>query len=233
MLLALVEPHIHAVGLNTNAFFRFSFCRGGAMWQPWSIRPGCVEANVVYLQGGQRLPPLPVAGHFEVPATATLGDVQTDIATLGCRRCTIKALAVFARPLRYGADGPGPSASHDDPIEPGDDEPHDTDSNLTDVIVTEDPVLSQPDAADAPEDASSDVVIPDLTHEQQARLDHRVHSMILQLIQVFDENDAADPYQSAMTALHDTLAGVDRTSVGLFRANQAMQRSLPCDAEWD
>ena len=110
-----------------------------------------------------------------------------------------------------------------------------TDSNLTDVIVTEeDPVLPTAAAPDAPDgEASSDVVIPELTHVQQAHLDHRVHSMLLQLIDVFNDNDAADPFQSAMTALQDTLVGVDRTSLALFRATQAMNRSLPCDADWD
>ena len=115
------------LGSTPTHFSVFPFCGGAAMWQPWSTRPGCVEANVVYLRPGQALPPLQVNGHFQFPATATLADVAADVATTGCQRCATEALAIFARPLQYGPDGPGPSA---DP-----DEPNDSDSNLTDVTL--------------------------------------------------------------------------------------------------
>ena len=82
------------------------------MWQPWSTRPGCVEANVVYLRPGQALPPLQVNGHFQSPATATLADVAADVATTGCQRCATEALAIFARPLQY--HGLGASADPDE-----------------------------------------------------------------------------------------------------------------------
>ena len=198
------------------------------MWQPWSTRPGCVETNVVYLQPGQGLPNLTINGHFQFPAQASLADVAHDICNRGCHPCSAEALTVFARPLQYLPGGP---ADASDALSSESD---------NDVIVTEDAApsavataASGPAAPGAPNDAeSSDVVIPELSHAQRDQLAHQVQSQLLRLIDIFDANDAADPYASAIAAMEEALAGVDRTSLSLFRAARELNRTVPAETDW-
>ena len=199
------------------------------MWQPWSTRPGCVETNVVYLQPGQGLPNLTISGHFQFPAQASLADVAHDICNRGCQPCSAEALTVFARPLQYltgePADAPDALSSESD----------------NDVIVTEDddPTAmattafgtAVPGASDDAE--TSDVVIPELSHAQRDQLAHQVQSQLLRLIDIFDANDAADPYASAIGAMEEVLAGVDCTSLSLFRAARELNRTVPAETDWN
>ena len=201
------------------------------MWQPWSTRPGCVEANVVYLTPGQGLPNLTINGHFQFPAQASLADVAHDICNRGCHPCSAEALTVFARPLQYLPGGP---ADASDAL--------DSESD-NDVIVTEDDAAPDataaasgsavPGAPTAVEDTeTSDVVIPELSHAQRDQLAHQVQSQLLRLIDIFDANDAADPFASAIGAMEEVLAGVDRTSLSMFRAARELNRSVPAETDW-
>ena len=196
------------------------------VWLPWSTRAGTVEANILYLGPGEQLPPLPVNGHFQFPATSQLRDVAGDVAQHGCQQCTVEALAIFARPLPYlnNVTNDVPAAATSD-----------TDSDLTDVIVTDaDPGVPDdpaPAAAAHPdvEATSSDVIIPALTHVQQQRLDTRVQSLMIHLTDRFAENEADDPFQSAWQALTDSVAAVDRTALNLLRAPRDLSQTLDND----
>ena len=126
------HSNYHAVGLNPTLklgsiqrIFPFFHLSGVSMvWLPWSTRAGTVEANILYLGPGEQLPPLPVNGYFQFPATSQLRDVAGDVAQHGCQQCTVEALAIFARPLPYlnnvTSDVPAAATS-------------DTDSDLTEA----------------------------------------------------------------------------------------------------
>ena len=198
------------------------------MWQPWRTRPGCVETNVVYLQPGQGLPNLTINGHFQFPAQASLADVAHDICNRGCHPCSAEALTVFARPLQYltgePADAPDAlsSESDNDVIVTEDDDPTAMDTTAFGTAV--------PGASDDAE--TSDVVIPELSHAQRDQLAHQVQSQLLRLIDIFDANDAADPYASAIAAMEEALVGVDRTSLSVFRAARELNRTVPAETDW-
>ena len=136
----------------------------------------------------------------------------------------MEALAIFARPLPYlnNVTNDVPAAATSD-----------TDSDLTDVIVTDaDPGVPDDPAPAADPDVeatSSDVFIPALTHVQQQRLDTRVQSLMIHLTDLFAENEADDPFQSAWQALTDSVAAVDRTALNLLRAPRDLSQTLDND----
>ena len=86
-----------AVGLSANTFSIFFFRSVFLAVLPWVESRGNVTANVAFLQGADRVPPVPVHDHFTYRGTQTLNEIAADIESRGCNPVQLESMLLFTR----------------------------------------------------------------------------------------------------------------------------------------
>ena len=169
--------------------------------QPWSVGPGTVEANVVFLGRRQGLPDLDVHAHNTYEGCRTLHQVAADIAGNGCQQPSIvEALVLYVRQLPNRPRASDDSAAG---VDPGPHEPQPAD----DPVATVDSPM--------PESVSeAEAEAPMLSDHHTSLLQHRVQTLVLHLMDCFDSIHAvADPFQCSMFALLEALHNLNRETL--------------------
>ena len=150
-----------------------------------------IQCNVVYLNEGQKYPPLPVDGLWTYPKQTNFSEIEDDCLHVGCGPMRISAVCLVLRELRDSTvDSPGP-----DPRD------RETDSDFGvegegEAVQSQSAVAAVPEPPEPPE-PDPDPLNPTRSEEQICRLDHRLRFILEDLESGFRSLNHPKPFQAA------------------------------------
>lgn len=150
-----------------------------------------IQCNVLYLNEGQKYPPLPVDGLWTYPKQTNFSDIQNECLQVGCGPMRISAVCLWLREVRdRTVDAPGP-----DPRDVGEGEGEAVRSQSA-AAVPEPPEPPEPDP---------DPLNPTMPEEQIARLDHRLRFLVEDFESGFRSLNHPKPFQAAKSLASERL----------------------------